>query len=146
MYIDRAERVWIVDFAPLGGATLPLLFSWEDIDAMALVVQAGTDGGGAGDSTPPPAPPGTSQVQLPSGALVRLVSNPGVRPSAMQVHSLPTDIVQLASDVAAGTVDPAVQALLDAHAGVTPTFAGARGDDDGLAAAVAAAQAHTEMD
>ena len=39
MYIDKRERVWLIDFNPFGRRTDSLLFSWDELFAVHLLIQ-----------------------------------------------------------------------------------------------------------
>ena len=121
VYVAKTGAVRLLDLSPYGGATVPLLFSWEEIQLAAqhvAAVDAGTATAGAstGGQTPLAASPGTHQVFLPTGAALRTVEQAGVRPSKLALHGLPTDIVQLASSLAAGEVPDDVAAYAAATA------------------------------
>ena len=119
VYVAKSGAVRLIDLSPFGGVTEPLLFSWEELDAIAqhvAAVDAGEDAS-AGSAPPPACPPGVHQGALPSGALLRTVAQAGVRPSKLALHGLPTDIVQLASSLAAGEVPDDVAAYASAHSG-----------------------------
>jgi ABC-type Fe3+ transport system substrate-binding protein len=74
VYVTAAGSIRILDFNPYGGSTLPLLFSWSDLDALAADGDVDEVAGG----TP------TSDDDAPSGRLlpiVRVVETPQmVRP------------------------------------------------------------------
>src|SRR5690554_4350196 len=36
VYVDKNQRVWIVDFNPYGEPTEPLLFTYEELDQLAM--------------------------------------------------------------------------------------------------------------
>ena len=48
VYVTSQRKVKIIDFNPYGGATLPLLFDWNELDGVPGG-DGGDDGDGAGD-------------------------------------------------------------------------------------------------
>jgi hypothetical protein len=110
-YIDRRGRVWLLDFAPFGYETSPLLFGWDELlagggqaapEAGSLACCEHAGGSGANSEAPAPAPPATSaDAQLPE---VRVVMDGagggggsafGFAPLAQ--HRYPNDLLNLAA-------------------------------------------------
>lgn len=58
MYVTAAGSIRVLDFNPYGGSTLPLLFSWSELDALAADPDGDSDAddGAApsGDDEEPP--------------------------------------------------------------------------------------------
>ena len=50
VHVTASRRVKIVDFNPWGGATIPLLFEWAELEAAAhAAARAAAAAGGAGN-------------------------------------------------------------------------------------------------
>ena len=90
-YIDRRARVWLVDLAPFGYDTSPLLFSWEELNGgrltLACCEHAAGEEGGEGREAPALPPP------------IRAVTedSPDVAFPPHAVHRYPDDLLELAA-------------------------------------------------
>lgn len=92
VYLDRSDRVWIVDMNPFSDTSLPLLFSWDELREYAL----------------------TSTAISP---LLRVIESPvAVQPRHDLIHRLPTDIVDLS------TAEGIASFAADARQGVFDTY------------------------
>ena len=98
MYVSSAGTVRLVDLAPAGGHTAPEPFTWGELQAL-----------GRGEEV--------AAAALPCGAAWRVLGEGApMRPSKLAMHGLPTDVLQLAADMAAGTLPPAVHAYASGEA------------------------------
>jgi hypothetical protein len=89
VYVDKKDRVWLLDFSVFGGTTAALLFEWEEIAQL-----------GKGGSAVKPSEEevdATAEVQsftVPVGActvVCRMQARHGVRPMPLMHHALPDD-------------------------------------------------------
>ncbi len=123
VYVTKSGSVRLIDLSPFATVTDGLLFSWDELQRVAAHVAAqdaqGSDTAPQLTSSVPvlEAVPGVNQCALGNGAVVRTVGQAGVCPSKLALHGLPTDIVQLASSLAAGEVPEDVAAYAQGTAG-----------------------------
>ena len=95
VYVTKACRCYLMDVNPYGGETLPLLFTWDEIDALARgeSLPDSPQGGGAaslaeGRPNSPTAPPGIG----PGAVYVRVVEESAdIRPTLRM--GVPHDLV-----------------------------------------------------
>ncbi len=89
VYVDKKQRVWLVDFGVFGGTTDPLLFSWS-----ALLHREGEVTADASSATGEPVDIGVTTIEVDTvcGAVpLKLVSRPGIRPKPLMRHQVPDD-------------------------------------------------------
>lgn len=90
--MDQQTQVWLIDFGPFGGATDPLLYSWEELAAL-----------GAADARDAPeteAKVSPADVDLSCGAELELrivTERTSVRPAVNMVYRMPKDLFDLSS-------------------------------------------------
>ena len=115
VYVDRRDRVWLLDFAPFGGDTSPLLFTWEellllgrgeggDVDAVAECVEHGAAAAADSSSLPhrPPAVESTTASNCAATIPVRLVTSEQLTFPPLAHHRYPDDLLNLAAAAAGG--------------------------------------------
>ena len=78
MYVTAAGSIRVLDFNPYGGSTLPLLFSWAELDALAADGEGDRSVGEVAGGSPSSDDDGPTGRVLP---VVRVVETPQmVRP------------------------------------------------------------------
>jgi D123 len=106
VYVDKRDRVWVVDFSVFGGTTSSLLFSWLEVATMydgSFAVDTGDDDAHG---------VATMGVEGQSGDVVwaRVTLREGIRPNPLMHHQLPDDF--FGSD-AHLSVDDLIQRMQD---------------------------------
>ena len=103
VYVDRKDRVWLLDFAPFGGDTQPLLFHWEelaDFDSAALEAAVAGLAECLDGARPPPTPPtADAQPCIP----FRTVTSEAMRCGPLTHHRYPDDLLNAAAEISRGT-------------------------------------------
>jgi hypothetical protein len=113
-YIDRRGRVWLLDFAPCGYDTGPLLFAWEELGCTGVTcehVEAGDAGALLGGPAlavleKRSAPPSTGSAPPPSDELppIRTVEEgaAAIGFAPLAVHRFPDDLLRMAAGAVEG--------------------------------------------
>ena len=129
MYVDRRDRVWLLDVGPFGGDADPLLFSWRELAGGAA--RCGTGGGTVPDEEATEAGHGsgleeqkllcehgqsartTAAEACPVAVCpVRFVDHDRIAFRALAHHAFPDDALELGARAArAGGVEAAVASL-----------------------------------
>lgn len=92
VYLDRLDRVWIVDMNPFSDTSVPLLFTWDELREYA-------------------------ESSTAASPLLRVIeSTVAVQPRHDLIHRLPTDIVDLS------TAEGIASFAADARQGVFDTY------------------------
>ncbi len=97
VYVDKKDRVWLLDFSVFGGRTAALLFDWEELAQLgardstdALVLDEAADAAACVQSFAVRV--GARQV------VARIQARHGVRPSPLMHHGLPDDFFAGSAD------------------------------------------------
>eukprot|EP00172_Hildenbrandia_rubra_P000166 Plantae.Rhodophyta-Hildenbrandia_rubra.ctg1074.p1 GENE.Plantae.Rhodophyta-Hildenbrandia_rubra.ctg1074~~Plantae.Rhodophyta-Hildenbrandia_rubra.ctg1074.p1 ORF type:complete len:412 (-),score=79.84 Plantae.Rhodophyta-Hildenbrandia_rubra.ctg1074:2639-3874(-) len=87
VYIDRRERVWVIDLGAWGEPTASLLYSWDELDRIAIELSEGDQ------EEDFEAPDAGIFNSFDGSAWFRCVaSDSGIRPRRAMYHGLPLDL------------------------------------------------------
>lgn len=119
VYIDRKDRVWLLDLAPAHGTTATLLYTPEEVwggDGAACCQHAASGAaaaGGSGGTTTSTVPPPTAASMTPTP--VRVVTAATMTYAPHAAHGFPDDALNWAATTGKGLDDLLAHLAADSH-------------------------------